>query len=158
MKKNYLLCFICFTITLIFQSCNSESKTNNSSVNEPDNSIVQDNLPYNLATIDFKKTQKERTYDATLTYYPEINKNSFIYICLSTDVKADFSNIDKIEFDTIPIKNGKFPIIFQTGGSKILRGFVLERYPINPRDTIIENEPLRFYELKTYLEQKINVE
>ncbi|MEW5677215.1 hypothetical protein ABGT15_12950 [Flavobacterium enshiense] len=158
MIKILLNFFVYAILVLTLQNCNTKTKKTNSTIDEVENLNNEKDLEHGFATIDFKKTEKEKTYDAVLNYYPRINKNSQILLCLSDKVKSDFSNVEKVKYDTIIVKNGRFPIVFGKNGPKIIRGFVLERYPKNPNDTLTGNKkPIIFYETKTYLEQKFNV-
>ncbi|UOK42228.1 MULTISPECIES: hypothetical protein [Flavobacterium] len=157
--KNYLKYFVYFILVLTIQSCNSESKNTNSVSNGEDYRDNEKDLEYNFATIEFEKTKNKGIYNAKLNYYPRINDKSEILIFLSQDVKSDFSNLEKVKYDTIKVKNGIFHINSEKSGLKILRGFVLERYPVNPKDTLGKEQKLiEFYETKTYIEQKLYVE
>lgn len=150
--SNLKYLFVFITCALLY-SCNKNDKTN---------SLQQENNGNYIAKINFKKSDIDKCYIGTLEYHPRINQESQLAICISDNIKSDFSNVDQVKLDTILLKNKNkvFPIIFGSSGKKIIRGFVLERYPKNPADTVLINQkkiPFEFYETKTYFEEKLDV-
>lgn len=98
--------------------------------------------------INFRK--KNKFFIGELIYNNKY-KDSQILICIGKNIKNDFSNINKVKLDTFLFKKkGKkeFPIYLENFRNNFT-GFILERHPINPKDTLskknIQIEQIKMY-------------
>lgn len=90
-----------------------------------------------------------------LTYYPVLNPKSKIAICIGKKLKEDFSNEKEVKFDTLILKHkDEFYLKLTNKGKIIFRGFILEEYPANPKDTA-NTSPVNMMYNKMYFQKEI---
>jgi len=99
-----------------------------------------------------KKASKNKPVSLCFKYKPLLATNSDVIICISNKIDENFTNLSKIELDTIHVFDNKlenFKVIFESEGRKNLRGFIKEFYEKNKtkNDSITKAERYLYFDI-----------
>lgn len=109
------------------------------------------------------KVKQNDTILFNLKYKPLLALNSNVFMCFSTKINDDYSNLNEIKLDTIYLKNNKITnhkFIFETKGEKIIKAFVKEYIEDTnyTYDITNEEEYVEYLERVIFFDFKITVE